>query len=116
MGKHNPTFSDIVALLNSLVPLTDDDIRSSPHDAFWRSIDRDAFVALTTDDWTVPGKLVTLGKPEASNLYLALAGLKPFDGSGAPQMPDTDSDPTARRAARDELDMVATWIRNDAPK
>jgi hypothetical protein len=116
MSQSNPTFSDIVALLNTLVPLTDDNIKDAPHVAFWRNIDRDAFVALKTDDWTVPGNLVTPGKLEESNLYLALAGLKSFDGSDVTQMPDINQDPNARPATKAELDMVATWIKNNAPR
>jgi hypothetical protein len=59
--------------------------------------------------------LVKIGDPANSNLLLALAGQKPFDGELAPQMPDTDSDPNGRHATNAELAQVALWITNGAP-
>jgi hypothetical protein len=56
-----------------------------------------------------------LKQPKQSNLYLALAGLPPFDGSELPQMPDTDADPNGRHATAEELAMVALWITNGCP-
>jgi len=110
----NPTFADIVALLNTLVPSTDSNINNAPHQAFWRNIDRDSFVALPTDPWGVKGQLVTPGKPNTSNLYLALAGKPPF-GSFPPQMPDINADPNARTATAEELALVEGWIMDNAP-
>lgn len=115
MSNASPTFQDIVNLLNNLVPLSDQNINRAPHEAFWRNIDRNAFVSLTTDDWGVPGPLVTVGAPAQSNLYLALAGAKPFDGSGCPRMPDVSSDSNSRFATAAELALVGTWIKNNAP-
>ena len=111
----NPTFADIVALLNTLVPLTDSNINDAPHLAFWRNTDRDSFIAITTDQWGVAGPLVTPGTPSTSNLYLALAGKPPFDGSQAPQMPYVAEDPKARLATAEELTLVEEWIKNNAP-
>lgn len=113
MNLENPTFSDIVNLLNDLV--NNDSTIGGPHRAFWRNTTRDAFVQIQTDRWGVSGPLVTLGQPNQSNLFLALSGLAPFDGSQVPQMPDTDSDPNARHATPQELTMVATWITNNCP-
>jgi len=119
----NPRFADICALLDQLVPSTDNNINNAPHLAFWRSgnpqpnnyIGRNDFVALTTDSWGIPGNLVTPLAPQTSNLYLALSGKPPFDGSqGIPQMPDTGSDSNARRATSQELSMVEAWINNGA--
>jgi hypothetical protein len=112
----NPTFSDIVNLLNVLYN-NDPDIGDAPHGAFWQNTTRDAFVAIKTDNWGVNGQLVTPGNPHASNMYLALAGLAPFDGSTLPQMPDTtaNGDPNARHATPAELQLVSTWITNNAP-
>jgi hypothetical protein len=110
----NPTFTDIVTLLNTLYN-NDPNIDNAPHAAFWQNTTRDAFVAIQTDDWGVNGPLVALGKPNASNLFLALSGLAPFDGSGLPQMPDTGADPKGRHATTAELQMVSTWITNNAP-
>lgn len=121
MSKSNPTFSDIIDLLNTLVPVSDNNIGGAPHQAFWRGPPpsppptRDQFVAITTDDWDIPGQLVVLGHPETSNLYLALSGTAPFDGSQLPQMPDINADPNARTATADELNLVKTWILNNAP-
>lgn len=115
MSTTNPTFSDIVNLLNTLVPVSDPNINDAPHGPFWRGTTRDQFVAITTDNWGVPGPLVTPGNPQSSNLYLALSGQTPFDGSQLPQMPDTGLDPNARRATQSELNMVSTWITNNAP-
>jgi hypothetical protein len=115
VSQSNPTFSDIVALLNTLIPQSDTNIGDAPHNAFWRNISRDAFVALTTGDWGVDGKLVVPGSPDKSNLYLALAGLNPFDGTVVGRMPDTDRDLNARLATDAELALVVTWIRNNAP-
>jgi hypothetical protein len=114
MSTANPTFTDIVNLLSTLVN-NDPNIGDAPHGAFWMNTTRDAFVAIQTDNWGVPGNLVTLGNPKASNLYLALAGITPFDGSQLPQMPDTDADPKGRHATTAELQMVSTWITNKAP-
>jgi hypothetical protein len=110
----NPTFNDIVTLLNALYN-NDPNINNAPHGAFWQNTNRNAFVQIKTDNWGVNGALVTLGNPQKSNLYLALAGLPPFDGSVLSQMPDTDDDPTARHATAAELQMVSTWITNNAP-
>jgi hypothetical protein len=116
MTKSNPTFADIVNLLNTLYN-NDPDIDAAPHGAFWKNTTRDAFVAIQTDPWGVAGALVTLKDITKSNLYLALAGASPFDGSQLPQMPDTtpDGDPNARHATPDELTMVANWIKGGAP-
>jgi hypothetical protein len=116
MSASNPTFTDIVSLLNVLYN-NDPNINDAPHGAFWKNTDRDTFVARLTDPWGVPGRLVTLKNPNKSNLYLALAGLAPFDGSQLPQMPDTTPAgyPNARHATSDELKMVALWINNNAP-
>ena len=110
----NPTFSDIVTLLNTLYN-NDPNIGNAPHAAFWQNTTRDAFVQIQTDIWGVEGPLVALGSPNTSNLYLALAGHTPFDGSELPQMPDTGADPNGRHATLSELQMVSTWITNNAP-
>jgi hypothetical protein len=115
MSESYPTFSAIVQLLNTLVPLSDPNINDAPHGAFWRNTTRDAFIAIQTDDWGVPGPLITLGQPMNSNLYLALSGKTPFDGSQLPQMPDTGADSNARHATGPEQTMVATWITNNCP-
>ena len=111
----NPTFSDIVNLLNTLVPVNDTNINDAPHQAFWRACTRDQFVSKSTDDWGVNGKLVVPGDPAKSNFYLALSGTPPFDGSQLPQMPDANADPNAQTATAEQLDMVKRWILNDAP-
>jgi hypothetical protein len=111
----NPTFSDIVNLLNTLVPVSDQNISDAPHQAFWRGCTRDEFVSKKTDDWGINGKLVVPGDPAHSNLYLALSGTPPFDGSQLPQMPDTNSDPNAQTATAEQLDIVKQWILNNAP-
>jgi hypothetical protein len=112
----NPTFTDIVTLLNALYN-NDPDIGDAPHGAFWQNTNRNAFVAIQTDNWGVSGALVTVGNPQTSNLYLALAGLRPFDGSTLPQMPDTtaNGDPNARHATPAELQLVSKWIEQNAP-
>lgn len=115
MSQSNPTFADITNLLDALVPTSDSNIEDAPHEAFWRNKTRDAFVALTTAVWGVAGNLVTPGNEKTSNLYLALSGQAPFDGSQVPQMPDVNSDPNARVATAAEIAMVAAWIRNNAP-
>jgi hypothetical protein len=115
MSTSNPVFSDIVQLLDTLVPTNDPNIDDAPHGAYWRNTTRDAFVGIKTDDWGVPGSLITLGQPRQSNFYLALAGQAPFDGSQLPQMPDIGADSNARHATADELAMVATWITNNCP-
>jgi len=115
MNNANPTYSDIVALLNTLVPTTDPNIESAPHLAFWRTMSRDEFVNKDTSDWGVSGPLVALNNPNGSNFFLALSGKAPFDGSELPQMPDTNADPNARTATQDELNLVETWISNGAP-
>jgi len=114
MTTANPSFSDIVQLLDTLIN-DDPNIDDAPHQAFWRNTTLDAFIQVTTYAWGVPGQLITLGKPETSNLLLALSGLQPFDGSTLPQMPDTGADPKGRHATQDEVTMVATWIKNNCP-
>jgi hypothetical protein len=113
MTAVNPRFADIVALLNTLYA-NDPNIDESPHGAFWQNVDRNTFVGMRTDDWGVAGMLVG-ATPQASNLYLALAGTAPFDGSVLSQMPDTAADPKGRHATADELKMVADWITGGAP-
>jgi hypothetical protein len=108
----NPVFADIVNLLDTLANGNGD---SAPHHAFWQGTTRDIFVAMQTDPWGEPGPLVTVGNPQTSNLYLALAGLSPFDGSGLPQMPDVNQAPTSRYATPDELNLVSKWITTGAP-
>jgi len=123
MSTTNPRFADICALLDQLVPPNDKNISNAPHLAFWRSgnpppnnyISRNDFIALTTGNWGPPGNLVTPGNAQTSNLYLALSGTTPFDGSeGVPQMPDTGNDPNARHATSQELSMVESWIKGGA--
>jgi Ferritin-like len=109
-----PVFSDIVALLQTLTGNDPNLGTGSPHGAFWNQT-YDAFVALKTDDWGVPGNLVTKGDPNKSNLYLALAGKSPF-GDFPPQMPDIAADANGRFATSAELQTVATWITNGCPK
>ena len=115
MSTSEPTFEDILGVLDGLVSQTDENIPNAPHQAFWRTMGRDAFVDWKTDDWGVSGTLVTPGNAEASVLYQALAGLTPFDGSELPQMPDVNADPDARAASAEELEVVKTWIDNGAP-
>jgi hypothetical protein len=114
MTGNNPTFSDIVNLLNALYN-NDPHIGRAPHKAFWQNTNRNAFVSLKTDDWEVDGALVTLGDPNKSNLYLSLAGLGPFNGSQVNQMPDTARYPQARHATATELSIVEKWINEGAP-
>jgi hypothetical protein len=116
MSANNPTFADIVNLLNSIYN-NDPNIDDAPHGAFWQNTTSDAFVALKTDGWGAAGSLVTPKDPNKSNLYLSLAGLAPFNGARPPQMPDTTQGgyPNARHATSAELSMVATWISNSAP-
>jgi hypothetical protein len=115
MSPQSPTFSDIVNLLNELAS-NDPNIGDAPHGAFWQNTTRDEFIQIRTDNWGVPGPLVILGQPKQSNLFLALSGLPPFDGSQLPQMPDTDADPGGRHANPEELAMVAAWITNNCPE
>src|SRR5262249_31730327 len=114
MIANNPTFQEIVNLLNVLYN-NDPHINRAPHKAFWQNTTRDVFVATKTDACGVVGPLVTLKDPNKSKLYLALAGLATFDGSEMNQMPDTDAFPNARHATADEQKMVALWINNGAP-
>jgi hypothetical protein len=108
----NPTFADITRLLNTL---SNGNAEDAPHGAFWVGATRDAFVNIQTDNWGINGPLISLGKPQASNLYLALAGSAPFDGTVLPQMPDTGAAPSSRHATLPELQLVSTWITNGAP-
>jgi hypothetical protein len=116
MSGNNPTFADIVGLLNTLYN-NDPNIDDAPHGAFWQNTNRDAFIAIKTDRWRVAGPLVTLNDPMKSNLYLSLAGLAPFDGTRQRQMPDNTANgyPDARHATASELSMVEKWINNGAP-
>jgi hypothetical protein len=109
-----PVFSDIVALLQTLTGNDPNLGTGSPHGAFWNQ-PYDAFIAQKTDEWGVPGNLVTKGDPNKSNLYLALAGKSPF-GDFPPQMPDVADDANGRLATSTELQTVATWITNGCPK
>jgi hypothetical protein len=113
-----PRFADIQNLLDILVPPSDANVDSAPHQRFWRNAPtntRDGFVNKDTSDWGQSGKLVTPGNPDSSNLYLALAGKSPFDGSQQNQMPDVNADFKATLASADQLNIVATWIQNGAP-
>ena len=117
-GAQPPNFSDIQNLLDTLVPTSDTNIQSAPHKRFWRNPPtdtRDGFVSVDTSMWGQAGPLVTPGHPETSNLFLALAGQAPFDGSAQNQMPDINADFNATLADADQLNMVATWIKNGAP-
>ena len=110
MSTTNPQFADICALLDQLVPTSDNNINSAPHLAFWRSgkappnnyVTQEVFIALTTDDWGISGSLVTPANPQTSNLYLALSGKTPFDGSQATRNARHHRDPDARHATSQE--------------
>ena len=137
MSTTNPRYPQICALLDKLVPPSDPNIAGgAPHGRFWWQnpfqnpppnqpptyVDRDTFVKMDASQWSVfndpnnnPIPLVNPGTAATSPLYMALSGAKPFDGSGAPQMPDTGLDPSARHATQEEQTMVATWINNGAP-
>src|SRR5258707_10987457 len=104
MSTSAPTFTDIVNLLTALAN-NDPNIDNAPHGAFWENTTRDKFVSIKTNNWGVPGLLVAPGNPNGSNLFLALSGLAPFDGSQLPQMPDTDADPGGRHATPTQLAM-----------
>ncbi|MER9227072.1 hypothetical protein NKI39_15815 [Mesorhizobium sp. M0664] len=117
-GAAQTSFADIQNLLDTLVPPSDSNISGAPHQRFWRkppTDTRDGFVNFDTSHWGQDGLLLTPGHPETSNLYLALAGQPPFDGSVQSQMPDIDSDPLATLANKEQLATVATWITNGAP-
>jgi hypothetical protein len=114
----NPTYADVLAMLDTLVLTTDQSIADAPHAAFWRTMNRNDFVAHDVSDWSggqVTGPLVTPGNPDTSPFYLALVGKPPFDGSTFPQMPDTSQDPNANPATPDDIALVAAWIKNGAP-
>lgn len=124
MSTTNPGYAQICALLDSLVNWPNDqNIFSAPHAVFWRTgsnnqnyVELADFLKITTDNWGVPGNLVTPGNADQSNLFLALSGTTPFDGqNGPPQMPDTGQDPSARHATSAEQTTVKTWINNGAP-
>lgn len=118
LNKADPTYADVIAMLNTLVPTTDQNIDDAPHAAFWRTLTRDGFVSHDVSDWSggsVTGPLVVAGNPDKSPFYLALAGKAPFDGSTLPQMPDIGQDPNANQATPDDLALVAAWITNGAP-
>jgi hypothetical protein len=134
MSTTNPRYADICSLLDQLVPPNDQNITSAPHGRFWwnpnpppQYIDRDTFVNMDVSQWTVtftdphgnqippPIPLVNPGTASTSPLYLALTGTSPFDGTGAPQMPDTGADPSATRASKAQQTLVETWINNGAP-
>src|SRR5215469_8913703 len=108
-------FADVVSLLNELTHDDPNINTKSPHGTFWQNKSRTQFLAIRTDNWGVPGALVTPGEPLTSNLYLALSGKAPFDGSKLPQMPDTKRYPRARHATAEELAMVAAWITSGCP-
>lgn len=105
-------FADIVKLLDTLA---NGNGVAAPHAAFWDGITRADFIAIQTDQWGAPGPLVKPGSPNASNLYLALAGIGPFGGAGIPRMPDVNSAPTSRYATDGELKIVHDWITAGAP-
>jgi len=107
----NPTFADIVQLLQTLTGSDPNLDANSPHGAFWNQ-SYPAFMAQTTDAWGVPGNLVVTGNPKTSNLFLALAGSGPFSQL---QMPDR-ADPNGRFATATELQLVSTWITNGCPQ
>jgi len=99
-------FADIVALLNVLVP-----VAIGSHGNFWQNVTRDQFVAKK-----VFGRiLVVPGDVSKSNLFLALAGMPPFDGTGFARMPDVVAVPQARYATPAELQLVGDWITAGAP-
>lgn len=110
-SSSNPTFFDIVTLLQTLTG-NDPNLQSdSPHGPFWNQ-SYDSFMAQKTDAWSVPGNLVVKGDLKNSNLHQALAGTGPFAGL---QMPDPD-DANGRFATSAELQMVSAWILNGCPK
>jgi hypothetical protein len=118
LTKASPTYADVTAMLDTLVPKSDQNINDAPHAAFWRTLNRNDFVAKDVSDWSggqVKGPLVTPGNPDTSPFYLALAGKPPFDGSVLPQMPDVSQDPNANPATPDNLALVSAWIKNGAP-
>jgi hypothetical protein len=117
-APQQPRFADIQVLLDNLVPPSDTNIEGAPHKRFWRNAPtdtRDGFVNWDTAKWGQPGRLITPGDPNRSNLYLALGGIKPFDGSEQNQMPDVNADFNATLATKDQLKIVAIWIKNGAP-
>lgn len=116
--KASQGYADVIAMLNTLVPTSDQNIDDAPHAAFWRTLSRDDFVSHDVSDWSggsVTGPLVVPGNPDKSPLYLALAGKAPFDGNTLPQMPDVAQDPNANQATPDDLALIAAWIKNGAP-
>jgi hypothetical protein len=107
----NPTYSDIVNLLQTLTGNDPNLDANSPHGAFWNQ-SYAAFMAQTTDAWGVPGSLVVKCDINNSNLFLALAGTGAFTQM---RMPDPN-DPNSRFATSPELHMVSTWIANGCPQ
>jgi hypothetical protein len=111
----NPTFTDVVNLLERLVnndPHLDD---GSPHQGFWRNVSEAQFLEIRTDAWGLEGRLIVPGNPGASALYQSIAGARPFDGSDFQQMPDTARARVARIATPEEILLIRTYIQNLRP-
>jgi hypothetical protein len=76
------------------------------HGNFWRNVTRDQFVALTVEGM----QLLVVGDHANSNLFKALKGIAPFDGTFAPQMPENYPpvpDP--------QIQQIADWIDASCP-
>jgi hypothetical protein len=112
------SYDDVKALLNGFLAAAGITITRS-HGVFWNTLKfadfRDGNVPNVSDPTTgAPLKILVVGKPDESNIILALQGIGPlFDNTigtitrmpfgGPPWMPD------------DQIDALADWIRRGCP-
>ena len=114
MSAANPTYADVVAMLNTLVPTTDENINDAPHQAFWRTLTRDAFVNFDTSVWGIAGP--------SSSPAIRTHQISSSPCPGSPRSTATSAANArhqfrshAHAATPDDLTMVAAWIKNGAP-
>jgi hypothetical protein len=100
------TFSDLQELLDRFMAERRIQIEHSPHGAFWR-INYVEFVTTNVPNVLPETRICVPRRPNESGVYLALAGLPPFDETTFPRMP-----PVEPFFSREDIKAVEQWITN----
>jgi hypothetical protein len=100
------TYSELQRVLDRFVADQRIPIERSPHGAFWR-ITYMEFVTSNVPNVLPDTRICIPGRPSESGVYLALAGLPPFDDTTFPRMP-----PVEPFFSREDIKAVEQWIAN----
>ena len=104
------TFVEFKGLLDQFILVSRIPIDASPHGALWR-VDYNTFITGNVPNVVPATRLCVPRSPGESGVYLALAGLPPFDDTTFPRMP-----PGGPFLANADVQAIFEWITNGCPE